>query len=193
VMSGCCDVATDHAVLLTGYDANVTEGSWWKIKNSWGASWGESCYVWLKRGDNECGIGTFPVIPTVDGGKLPPPPPPPPPRPLWQCPPDAFSVNTSALARCEWRNNTNGGVMPPSVGEYCDYFADGYMGYTFDGKLSESEWPCWPSFGAAGDGGAAWFCTLTEGENGFSKWPAGARADCSGLAQGVIAYEWAAS
>ena len=46
---------------------------------------------------------------------------------------------------------------------------------------------------AVGDGGAAWFCSLTEGENGFSKWPAGARADCSGLAQGVIAYEWAAS
>ena len=34
VMKGCCDVATDHAVLLTGYDANATQGPWWIIKNS---------------------------------------------------------------------------------------------------------------------------------------------------------------
>lgn len=31
-----CDTQVDHAVLLVGY--NVTKG--WKIKNSWGASWG---------------------------------------------------------------------------------------------------------------------------------------------------------
>ena len=190
VMKGCCDVATNHAVLLTGYDSNATEGAWWIIKNSWSQSWGEAGYVWLQRGDNECGIGTFPTIPSVSGGKLPPPPPPPPPRPLWQCPADAFAANNSLTARCEWRNNTNGGVMPTSVGDYCLYFNDGYMGYTFDGKLPESAYPCWPSFGAGGDGGAAWFCTLSQGANGFSKFPPGATANCSGLAEGVIAYEW---
>jgi cysteine peptidase B len=34
VMKGCCDVSTDHAVLLTGFDYNATQGPWWIIKNS---------------------------------------------------------------------------------------------------------------------------------------------------------------
>ena len=129
-------------------------------------------------------------MPTVHGGKLPPPPPP---RPLWQCPNGAFAANTSTVARCEWRNNTNGCVMPPVASAYCDYFRDGYFGYTFDGSLPQKDFPCPPSFGAAGDGGAAWFCTLTENENGFSQWPQGAWANCSALGEGVIAYEWPAA
>ena len=35
VMTACCDIATNHAVLLTGYDYNSTSNlSYWKIKNS---------------------------------------------------------------------------------------------------------------------------------------------------------------
>ena len=198
IMTACCDVATNHAVLLTGYDNNATSNlSYWKIKNSWSAEWGVSGYVWLARGSNECGIGSFPTIASVQGGKMPSPPPPPPtpppPMPPYECPADAFSVNTTTTARCEWRNGTHSGLMPSSIGEYCDYFADGYFGYTFDGKLSENAYPCWPSFTAAGDGGAVWFCTLTAHSGSFNAWPASAKADCSKLNEGVIAYEWPVS
>jgi hypothetical protein len=196
IMTACCDIATNHAVLLTGYDYNATSNlSYWKIKNSWSSTWGIDGYLWLERGTNECGIGTYPIIPSVKGGKMPspppPPPPPPPPVPPYECPSDSFSVNTSSIARCEWRNQTFGGIMPSLVGEYCDYFNSGYFGYTFDGKLSENEYPCWPSFTAAGDGGSAWFCTLTAHSGSFNTWPATAKADCSQLNKGVIAYEWA--
>jgi len=45
-----CKASINHAVLLTG----VVGGSW-KIKNSWGTSWGESGYIRLATG-NTCGV-----------------------------------------------------------------------------------------------------------------------------------------
>ncbi len=33
-----------HAVLLVGYDA---EARMWRVRNSWGESWGEGGYAWL--------------------------------------------------------------------------------------------------------------------------------------------------
>ena len=40
-----------HAILIVGW----TEDRW-IIKNSWGTKWGDNGYVYLKRGDNNCGI-----------------------------------------------------------------------------------------------------------------------------------------
>lgn len=34
VVSACCDVSTDHAVLLVGYGESAEEGKYWVIKNS---------------------------------------------------------------------------------------------------------------------------------------------------------------
>lgn len=44
-----------HAVEFVGYG---TEGTtkFWKVKNSWGASWGEKGYFRIVRGTDECGI-----------------------------------------------------------------------------------------------------------------------------------------
>ena len=49
-----CFEKLDHAVLLTGYDGEV-----WRVKNSWGAGWGENGYIRFSRSavpDNEGGI-----------------------------------------------------------------------------------------------------------------------------------------
>ncbi|EQC25714.1 hypothetical protein SDRG_16416, partial [Saprolegnia diclina VS20] len=45
VVKSCPGAQSDHAVLAVGYDA----GSY-KIKNSWGASWGNGGYISLQRG-----------------------------------------------------------------------------------------------------------------------------------------------
>jgi len=45
-----CGTSLDHAVLAVGYDSSA-----WKIKNSWGAGWGEEGYIRLRMG-NTCGV-----------------------------------------------------------------------------------------------------------------------------------------
>jgi len=68
--SGCAD-NLDHGVLLVGYGTDSGE-AYWKVKNSWGSSWGESGYIRLKRnvgGAGTCGLCSDPSYPT--GAKAP--------------------------------------------------------------------------------------------------------------------------
>merc|ERR1711990_266557 len=54
----------NHAVLATGYGSNF-----WKIKNSWGASWGERGFVRIERKTAGCGpMGLFYQSPVVPSG-----------------------------------------------------------------------------------------------------------------------------
>jgi len=45
----------DHAVQIVGYGTSGSQ-SYWKVKNSWGAAWGEDGFIRLKMGENACGI-----------------------------------------------------------------------------------------------------------------------------------------
>lgn len=67
IMSGICGAALDHGILAVGY-GEQNGNKYWKVKNSWGTSWGMAGYGLLKRGkggSGECGILKQPSYPVV--------------------------------------------------------------------------------------------------------------------------------
>lgn len=54
-----CGTAVNHGVLLVG-----ATDTYWKIKNSWASSWGESGYIRLAPG-NTCAVCSYPSYPTL--------------------------------------------------------------------------------------------------------------------------------
>merc|ERR1719473_1562085 len=81
--SKSCGTQLDHGVLVVGY-GELDGKKYWKVKNSWGASWGMEGYILLGRGEGssgECGILSQPSYPVVSGSPGPSPPSPTPPSP----------------------------------------------------------------------------------------------------------------
>jgi C1A family cysteine protease len=64
VFDAPCGTNLDHGVLVVGYGHDTTSNlDYWKVKNSWGTSWGEAGYIRMVRNKDECGIANEPSYP----------------------------------------------------------------------------------------------------------------------------------
>lgn len=80
-----CGTALNHGVLVVGYGRDKAQGTYWVVKNSWGAEWGDQGYIKLKMGvdaaEGLCGIAMAASYPTKKGPNPPKPGPEPGPDP----------------------------------------------------------------------------------------------------------------
>jgi len=63
-----CGTQLDHGVLVVGY-GDLNGKKYWKVKNSWGGSWGQDGYILLGRGTGSsagvCGLYMQSSYPTM--------------------------------------------------------------------------------------------------------------------------------
>jgi C1A family cysteine protease len=66
VLTGRCGQNLDHGVLLVGYGTWTDGTPYWKVKNSWGSSWGMDGYILIERSDADlCGVLDAASYPTL--------------------------------------------------------------------------------------------------------------------------------
>jgi len=67
IVSSGCGTNLDHGVLAVGYDSSA---GYFKVKNSWGSSWGDNGYLKISTSGNVCGIKSQPSFPKVSGAAV---------------------------------------------------------------------------------------------------------------------------
>lgn len=71
VINHGCSGSINHAVLATGYGTDTDGTPYWRVKNSWGATWGDSGYFNLERGvgsqGDACILQEPPSFATIGG------------------------------------------------------------------------------------------------------------------------------
>jgi len=60
IFNSSCTGQIDHAVAVVGYSKD-----YWKVRNSWGKTWGEEGYIRMTRGSDECHIADMGSYPTM--------------------------------------------------------------------------------------------------------------------------------
>jgi len=64
-----CSNNVDHCVQLTGYANYNQNGAYWIVRNSWGADWGQSGFIWVAIGQDLCSIGDYGTVVSADQKK----------------------------------------------------------------------------------------------------------------------------
>jgi len=69
VLTSGCGTSLDHGVIAVGYGTQ-NGVDYYKVRNSWGASWGDNGYLKIGRSGNVCGIHSDASYPTVSGAQV---------------------------------------------------------------------------------------------------------------------------
>jgi len=80
ILKSGCGTSHDHAVLVVGYGTDNGQ-EYFRVKNSWGRSWGDSGYIRMSTSGNVCGILNHAIYAQVSGSPSPGPSPSPSPQP----------------------------------------------------------------------------------------------------------------
>merc|ERR1711862_1024583 len=67
IVTSGCGTNLDHGVLAAGYDSSQ---GYFKVKNSWGSSWGDAGYLKISTSGNVCGIKSQPSYPKVSAAAV---------------------------------------------------------------------------------------------------------------------------
>jgi len=64
VITGNCGQSIDHCVQITGWGVYGGVNAW-NIRNSWGADWGNSGYIYVAIGGDHCALAQVVTVPTA--------------------------------------------------------------------------------------------------------------------------------
>merc|ERR1711953_244510 len=146
-----CGQQTDHCVQLVGY--GVSGSSYWKIRNSWGSSWGEHGFIRVEYGRNLCALDSQPT--KVSATTHLPPTPSPTPAPTPAPTPSSWEPHTGFLYS---GNDIEKSIMTVEAAkQHCAELED-CVGFTYHDKLEATgELTVWfKSYWNLNDGASDW-------------------------------------
>jgi hypothetical protein len=118
ILSGCPNnKGSDHCVQIVGYGTDGGK-AYWKVRNSWGPTWGEQGHIRLAFGSNQCNINSHPTSTTA--GKILHPSPPTPPTPPSPTPPSPSPSGCGSCKVCLKNGKCQTGARAPKTKADCE-------------------------------------------------------------------------